>query len=379
MKFSVKTETLKQMVTKASKASVNNKMIPLTGLMNIALQDNKLSITTSDAINFLTITETDVVGDNFSVVVTTDLFSKLVSKTTSDMVTLDFSNNNLTFTGNGTYKIDLPIDEEGELIKYPTINMPSENVTAGVIKLSTIKNVVLANKPSLAITMEAPYLTGYYCNKDTIISADSFNICINKVNTFPESVLISPIVFDLLSMADTEDINYLFNDNTIVFITTKLTLVSKNMTGKEDYPIDAIIGYLDNEFPSNCTLNKTALLNVLDRLSLFISDFDVNGVYMNFTKEGVRITSNKGSANELIPYQGSENFAPFTCLAGVASLKKQVSARSGELVNIYYGLPDVLKLVDNNVVQVVALLDDTNDADMEETAIPTEEEISEAI
>ena len=144
MKFSVKTETLKQMVTKASKASVNNKMIPLTGLMNIALQDNKLSITTSDAINFLTITETDVVGDNFSVVVTTDLFSKLVSKTTSDMVTLDFSNNNLTFTGNGTYKIDLPIDEEGELIKYPTINMPSENVTAGVIKLSTIKNVVLS-------------------------------------------------------------------------------------------------------------------------------------------------------------------------------------------------------------------------------------------
>ena len=180
MKFTVKTETLKQMVTKASKASINNKMIPLTGLMNISLQDGKLSITTSDAVNFLTITEPDITGDNFSVVVMTELFSKLVSKTTSDSIVLTFENNILTFTGNGTYKIDLPLNEEGELIVYPTIPTPTDNVINGIIKLSTIKNVILANKPSLAVTLEAPFLTGYFCNKDTIVSADSFNICINK-------------------------------------------------------------------------------------------------------------------------------------------------------------------------------------------------------
>lgn len=373
MKLTVKTETLKQMVTKAAKASINNKMIPLTGLMNIALENGKLSLTTSDAVHFLTVTESDITGDNFAVVVLTELFSKLVSKTTSDNVTLDFTNNVLTFTGNGTYKIDLPLNEEGELIKYPTIPTPTEDVVTGILKLSTVKSVILANKPSLAITLEAPYLTGYFCNKDTIISADSFNICINKIKTFPENVLIAPIVFDLLSMADTEDIAYSFTESTIVFTTPKLTLVSKNMNGKEEYPIDAVTGYMNSEFPSSCTLPKTALLNVLDRLSLFISDFDVDGVYMNFTKDGVRITSNKGSANELIPYQGSENFAPFTCLAGVDALKKQVSARTGEFVNIYYGVPEVLKLVDNNVIQVVALLDDTNEE------LPTEDEVEEAI
>lgn len=377
MKLTVKTETLKQMVTKAAKASINNKMIPLTGLMNIALENGKLSLTTSDAVHFLTVTEPDITGDNFAVVVLTELFSKLVSKTTSDNVTLDFTNNVLTFTGNGTYKIDLPLNEEGELIKYPAIPTPTENVVTGILKLSTVKSVILANKPSLAITLEAPYLTGYFCNKDTIVSADSFNICINKVTTFPEQVLIAPIVFDLLSMSDSEDINYSFTESTIVFTTPKMTLVAKNMTGKDEYPIDAVSEYMKSEFRSNCTLSKTALLNVLDRLSLFISDFDVDGVYMNFTKDGVRVTSNKGSANELIPYQGSNNFTPFTCLAGVEALKKQVSARTGELVNIYYGVPEVLKLVDNNVIQVVALLDDTNDDETSTTY--TDEEIEENI
>lgn len=360
MNLKIKTDTLKTMVSKAAKASINNKMVPLTGLMNIELVNGKLNITTSDAVNFFTVSENDIVGENFSVVVLTDLFNKLVSKTTSENVTLTYENNVLTFTGNGTYTIDLPLNEEGLPITYPTPTIPFDNVKTGTIKLSTIKSILLANKPALAVTLEAPYLTGYYCNVDNVISADSFNICINKVTTFPEPVLVSPIVFDLLSIADTEDINYEYTDTIIVFNTPKMCLVSKNMIGKEDYPVEAVTAYLGNEFPSHCTLPKTALINVLDRLSLFISDFDVNGVYLNFTNDGVKITSTKGNASELIPYQGSENFAPFTCLAAVDTLKKQINARTGELVNIYYGVPEVLKLIDNNVVQVVALLDDND-------------------
>lgn len=358
MKLKVNTETLKQMVTKASKASINNKMIPLTGLMGIELNNGKLSITTSDAVNFFTVMENDITGDNFKVVIQTDLFSKLVSKTTSETVTLDYTDNVLTYTGNGTYTIDLPLNEEGQPITYPAPTIPVDNIKTGVIKLSAIKSAILANKPALATTLEAPYLTGYYCNVDNIISADSFNICINKVTTFPEDVLISSIVFDLLSISDVEDINYEFTDTVIVFTTPKMKLVSKNMVGKEDYPVNAVIGYLDEEFPSKCTLPKTALLNVLDRLSLFTSSFDVNGVYLNFTNEGVKITSNTGNASEIIPYQGSENFAPITYLVTVDTLKKQVAARTGELVNICYGVPKVLKMVDNNVTQIVACLDD---------------------
>ena len=39
-------------------------------------------------------------------------------------------------------------------------------------------------------------------------------------------------------------------------------------------------------------------------------------------------------------------------------MKKQISARTGEVVHLYYGDPSALKIVDNNVIQVVALLED---------------------
>lgn len=360
MKLRLKTSTMHEMVTKVTKGATNNKMIPLTGLLSIVLNSGSLRMTTTDAVNFFTIMEAPVEGEDFAVVVKVDLFSKLVSKTTSDFITLELDGNTLKFTGNGTYKIDLPLDEEGRLIKFPECSLGEGEHEKGLIKLSTVKSAILSNKPALATTMEAPYLTGYYCTPDSIISADRLNICVNTVKTFPKNVLISSIVFDLLAMSDSEDISYEFNfdKDQVLFTTPKMCLMAKLMKGVEEYPVEPIQGFMECEFPSSCVLPKTFLVNVLDRLSLFISDFDVNGVYLTFTTDGLRIASTKHTASELIPYQSSNNFTPFTCLACVDSFKKQIQARSGETVTLYYGIPDVIKLVDNNVVQILALLED---------------------
>ena len=357
MKLRIKTTILQEMVNKAIKCSTGNKMIPLTSLMSIVAQDGKISITTSDAVNFFTLSETAEVLEPFSVVVKVELFSKLVAKTTSEFITLELDGSSLSFTGNGTYKIELPLDEEGQLIVFPSTDFESES-QKGSIKLATIKSIILANKPALAVSMEAPHLTGYYCDTNKVISADSFNICINSVKTFPENVLIAPIVFDLLSMSDTEDIAYEYTKDIIVFTTPKMRLYARTMKGIENYPVEAVENFATTVFPSNCSLPKTMFLNVLDRLSLFISDFDTNGVYIDFTKDGAKVFSTRNNATELIPYQGSEDFAPFTCLVQIDSLKKQISARTGEVVNVHYGIDGALKLVDNNITQIIALIDD---------------------
>lgn len=359
MKLKVKTDLLKDMVNKASKCSTGNKMIPLTSLMSIVAKDGKISITTSDAVNFFTLTEDAEVMEPFSVVVTVELFSKLVAKTTSDFITLELDGTAFSFTGNGTYQIELPLDEEGQLIVFPSNDFTGESIS-GTLKLAVVKSIILANKPALAVGMEAPHLTGYCCAKKNVLSADTFNICINAVETFPESVLISPIVFDLLSLSDTEDIAYEFTKDVIVFTTPKIRLYARTMRGLEEYPIDTIEGYLETEFPSKCVLPKTMFLNVLDRLSLFISDLDTNGVYINFTKEGAKVFSTRNNAVELIPYQGSENFSPYTCLVQIDALKKQISARTGEVVHVHYGIEGAIKLVDNNITQIVALIEDSD-------------------
>ena len=112
MKLTIKTVKLKEMVAKAVKGVGNNKLIPLTSLMAIELKDATLTLITTDATNYLYISEDKVVGEDFYVVVDANVFSKLISKMTCEDVTLEIKSDiiALQVKGNGTYKIELPLD-----------------------------------------------------------------------------------------------------------------------------------------------------------------------------------------------------------------------------------------------------------------------------
>ena len=372
MKLKIKSIILKDIVNKVIKASTNNKMVPLTSLISINVKNGIINVVASDAINYFEVSAECSASEDFSVVVRGELFSKIVSKTTSEFITLELTNNVLNFTGNGTYKIDLPLDEEGQLIKYPVYWTMGDITESGTIKLATIKSAILANKPALALTPEAPYLMNYYCG-DSIVSADSYNICINKVKVFENPLLLSSMILDLLSLFTAETIEYKSDGSRIAFTSGSMKLYAKAQKDIEEYPIDAIMGYTETNLPSSCAVSKSQLLAVVDRLSLFISEYDVDAVYLDFTKEGLRITSKNNSGSEIITYQESQNFEPFVCLVSVEALRKQANARSGDILYMQYGLNNALKFIDNDVIHIVALLED--DSNEDETAEVVTEEI----
>lgn len=355
--FAVSTKVLQGIVNKAIKAASNSKFSAITSLMNVVVENGKISITTTDCNNYLTISDSIISGEETTFTVGVDLFSKLVSKTSVENIKITVSDDEISFQGNGTYKIPIQLDVDGSPIKYPKheINNPDY---AGTIKNSVIKNIIFHNKPSLAVTMEAPYLTGYLCNVHNVISADTFNICSNELSTFAQNLLVPPIVFELLSMSSEEDINYKVLDKSVIFETTNMKLYSVMQDGIEDYPVDAITGLCDAEYTSNCVLPKTALLSIIDRLSIFIGDNDQNGLYFTFTEKGITIESTNGNGVETLPYQGSENFKNYSCCIGVEALRKQISAHLGESINMYYGNEKMIMIRDENVTQIISLLDD---------------------
>lgn len=359
MKLKLKTLKLQEMVSKAIKGASNNKMIPITSLMAIALKDGILTLTTTDATNTLKVMEKDIEGDDFYVVVQADIFSKLVAKTTTETITLTLKENSLEVKGNGTYSIELPLDEEGQLIKFPDYKFDHEKAEKSVINLSTIKTILNANKAAVADTMEIPCLTGYYFD-DKVITTDTFKVCSTDVKVFPDKVLLPAELMDLLALMDEEKITVQVSGNKILFTTNNVTVYGTQLDGIEDYPAEAIQAYLDQEFTSMCKLPKSALLNVLDRLSLFVSTYDKNGVYLTFNNEGVLFSSKKSNGTELIKYQESENFQPFTCCVDIELLESQISAQDGEVVELWYGHEKAIKMTSGSgkITQIVALLED---------------------
>ena len=358
MKLTVQSEKLKEMITRSVKGLGNNKLIPLTSLMAIELKDSVLTIITTDATNYLYIKEDKVVGEDFYVVVDANTFAKLVSKMTCENVVLTVKNGILEVKGNGTYKIELPLDENGETIKYPD---PYEKLTevqdCGEVNRSTIQVILETIKPSLATTLEVPCYTGYYMG-DNVVATDTYKIACMNVKMFNVARLISPEMVNLLAVMNTEKIKVDVSDNDIIYTTPDCIVIGKIMDGIEDFAIDPIMGLVDTEFDSKCTVPKNALLQLLDRLSLFVGTYDKNAVHLTFTSKGLQVSSKEATGVEIIDYVSSENFKDFTCSIDIQMLVNEVKAIQNDIVEMYYGEDNAIKLVDGNIIIIIALLED---------------------
>lgn len=361
MKLVVNAEILKDMVSRAVKGAGNNKLIPITSLMKIQQSENGFELVTTDATNYLYVKEDKIVGDDFYAVVPVDVFSKLISKVTSETVALNIKNNILIVTANGSYSIELPLDENGEAIKYPD---PFEQYkkfkdSECIINRSTVGVILETVKPALAITLENPCYTGYYVG-DKIVATDTYKIASMDVELFGTnmSYLISPELMNLLAVMSEEKIEVYFKDNDIIFKTDNCIIVGKVMEGIEEYAIEAISNLVDTEFDSKCKIPKAPLLQLLDRLSLFVGTYDKNAVRLTFTKDGLQVESKASSGVEIIKYVDSQNFREFTCLVDISMLTQEVKAIQSDMIELYYGEDNAIKFVDSSITIIVALLED---------------------
>ena len=165
----------------------------------------------------------------------------------------------------------------------------------------------------------------------------------------------------MMNLFDTftdEEIIVARSGDIMIFKTNNCTIYGKLMDCIDDYQIDAIGDLLNQPFESSCKVSKSALLHLLDRLSLFVSAYDKNGIYLIFTREGLQIDSKRSNSTELIPYSESQNFKDFTCCIDIEMFQSQIKANTGDAIEIQYGADNAIKMTDGNVTQIIALLDD---------------------
>lgn len=365
MKLTINAEKLKEMVSRSIRGVGNNKLIPLTSLMAIEVKDNKLTLITTDATNYLYIIEDKVVADDFYAVVDANIFSKLVSKMTCENISLEIKSGIwvLEVTGNGNYKIELPLDENGEPIKYPDpySDKLSNATEVGIVNRTTMQVILETIKPALAVTLENPCYTGYYVG-DSVVATDTYKIASMGVKLFDsEAKLISAELFDLLAVMTEEKITVRMCNDDVLFVTSNCIVCGKFMEGIEDYAIDAIMGLVETEFTSFCAVPKNALIQLLERLSLFVGPYDKNEIYLTFTKEGLQVSSKAANGIEIIAYTASSDFKDFTCSVDIQMLLQEVKSIQNDVIELYYGEDNAIKITDGNITIVVALLEDDSE------------------
>lgn len=364
MKLSMNTAMLQNMVAKAVKGAGNNNDLLITQLMSISLKDNTLTLTTTDNSNYLYVRQFKITGDDFDVVVPVDKFSKLISKLTCENVTLEIPTakkgelDKLVIHGNGRYVIELPYDEEGELVEFPdpVLEAGEEFFNSAEIKLSAVRLVLSTAKTALLVGKEDSCYKDYYVG-DKIVATDSYKICGINIKMFDEPKLISPELMDLLDTMTQEAIEVRYKDDVVIFDTDDVTVYGLVDEGIENYQIDAISGLLEQSFPSECKIEKSPLVQMLDRISLFVDVFDKNSVYLTFTKDGLEVSSKQDSGSELIPYKESNDFSDYTCCLDIDLFKSQIKSYQSDLISMSYG-GNQIKLTCGNITQVVALADD---------------------
>ena len=358
MELKIKTTDLQDMVGKSIKCVSNNKLIPITSLINISVKDHKFQLITTDATNYFYVSSSDKFDcDDFEVSVIADTFVKLIQKTTSEYVILEFDGTSFKVRGNGTYNIELPLDENGDVIKFPKKLTDDFKILVSEINLSTVKTILMYNKPSLALSVELPALTNYYCGK-SVVTSDRFKICKSDINMFDTPMLISSQFMDLVGATDSEVITVTRSDNAIIFECGNDTVYAPIIEGVDTFPIDPIIQLTDTPFPSECKVSRVSVLDLLDRLSLFVTKYDKKAVRLTFTHDGIMFSSKQSSGVELIPFTESNNFSEYTCMVDIDMFKSQVASQAADILHLYYGSDISLKMVTDNITQIVALAEE---------------------
>lgn len=361
MELKMKTEVLKDMVAKSIKGVGNDKLMPLTTKMAIRLRNNILTLITTDGTNYLYVSNNDVKGDDFYIVIESEQFSKLVSKMTSEDISIKLEDNYVTVKGNGIYKIEIPLDESTE--EFITFPDPAEKLElkeedCSSVSLATFKLVLESCKPSLATTYEDPQYTGYYVGEQ-VITTDRTTVAGLNRNLFGNTkCLVSPKFMELTNVLTADTVSVYTFDNNIVCATPNCSIYGKVMEGVEDFEVDTISELLNTEMSSTCSVNSQALLSVLDRICLFVGQYDNSAIKLSFEKDGLTVESMKSNGVEVIPYVGKADITPFTGYIDVVSFSQQVKAYNNETVTIEFGDDMAVKLVDADLTILVCLLDE---------------------
>lgn len=357
--MNIKTIALQNMVAKVIKGVGSNKLIPITSMIGIKVEDEKLTLMSTDATSYLSVFSTITEHENaFECTVDADIFAKLISKLTSEYTEMELDDNTLIIIANGTYKIAVQFDENGDglIFPQPKINESALNLRGHI----TPEDVKLMNdviKPSLSSNVGSCYAN--YIIGEFVVATDRAMLSAYNKSFFEMNYLYTRQFVELLSLSSNEwkimqesDDTLLATDESGTQIYTKL-IANKDIS---DFSVDGVKKMLALEYDSYCKVKKAELLSTLERIAIFVSAYDDSVVNVTFTQDGIEVFSKQDRGAELVEYMEVKDFRDYSMKIDINRWIAQIKAYQSDSIDLYFGNPMCIKMTDGNITQVIALI-----------------------
>ncbi len=349
------TETLKKMVSYAIQGAGFNKLLELSTLMGIRVENGELYLNTTNGTNYLSVSG-KCVADDMDITVNAELFSKLIGKINSNTVDMEIIDNTLVVHGNGKYTLELVPDENGDLLSFPD-KFPKETTEIGNLGASDL--VVISNTVKASLSQVAGSVYNSYYFGDIVASTDKAMMTIFKHKVFDEPNLINKEFVDLMCMG-LADVTLSKADNMLVAdVETdgcSISICTTLPNNISDFNIEGINKFAALEVNSFCRFKKVQMLELLDRLSLFVSKFDDGAIELHFTQDYIEVSSMASNGIESVDVTEFKDAQDLTIKINIDRFKNQLKAYSSDIVDLYYGNEICIKLVDGDITQVIALI-----------------------
>lgn len=386
----IKTNVLKDAVNKAVKGAGNLPILAITTAIGIEVtpQGNLILTTTSNTVNLkvkvANVSEPREVG--FYACTECDIFSKLTSKTTSEFVTLTLTENALVFYGNGQYTLPIIADEEGSVVRIQDIPVNSD--TTYEITKKDIDKILRYNKGSVAKTYETPAYAGYCIQsvdkheKGMAVTYNTNTACISVIDWKGADLLLPRVIVDLMGLITADKATYACDGVNIIIKAGDIEISGAVQEGLETYPVDSLAALVSgDDFTSYVKVNKAILSSVLDRMSLFVTDIEMNSINIGISEEGMTISSHNVAGCELVPVVEKDIKEPMKKLVVITDLKTVIDTLIGDTVMIKFGSDKGIDILENNVNQLVPFISDEEetDSDIEDEYVDDEDSSDETL
>lgn len=366
--FKIKTEILRDMLNKAFKICDLSaaRTLPIAGLMEIEFTKEGISVKTTDNITTLIISEKVEGLIPARVTVDANIITSLVNKITTEEIELTINENSLMIVGNGVYNLEIRVDESGEVIKLPTIEQELINSANKEFDFKGIIDRLNICSSAIAQGLDSLEMGNYYL-KDIIATTDQQKMCAvtnSECMKEEELFLRAKFGFNLMQLGFTKA-NFTRNNEKLIIvgenfvISTFMYLDELDMfKNKENAALLGIRYLIGQEFDNKVKIKKADIIGLLDRLSLFIGQYDSNNITLTFLENEVKVTNRNGTCDEVLQYQEDKviKVPEYTVVLNIENLKQLLAVLPNEVIEIQFQIDSPgVKIIDGDIIQIISI------------------------